>query len=384
MKATRAWKFRLYPNKEQANKMQTHLWLSKNLWNDGLELAKQIYRDYEKFPTRQTYQEISKNSGLYSQAAQDVCIRLDLALKAKVRRKKAGLKGGFPRFKSVERVKSLHYPQAGFKLTPNKKLKVSPFGLINIRLHRPVEGKIKTLTLKREPTGKWYAALTSETETRAVPKNNGSQVGIDLGLKFFATLSDGTTIRNPRHLRKYEARLAFVQRQKDLKKKGSKNRNKARRKMAILYEKVKNTRRDFLHKLSHKLVHSHSLIALEDLSSQEMAERQFGKSINDAGWSEFIAMISYKAESAGSGFALVNPENTTKECSRCGVLTKKDLNERQHDCLSCGLSMDRDLNAAINILTRATGGTPGSNASGDGVICPSLKEEKEASAFGLG
>jgi putative transposase len=145
----RAFKFRLYPNKEQRREMQTHLWLSKNLWNDGLELAKQLYADYQMFPTRGTYQEISKNSGLYSQVAQDVFIRLDLAIKAKIRRKKAGLKGGFPRFKSIERVKSLHYPQSGFKLMPNKKIKVSPFGPINIKLHRPVEGKIKTLTLKR-------------------------------------------------------------------------------------------------------------------------------------------------------------------------------------------------------------------------------------------
>jgi putative transposase len=365
MNVIRAWKFRLYPTKKQRQEMQTHLWLSKNLWNDGLELAKRLYGDYQKFPTRQAYQEISKNSGLYSQVAQDVFIRLDLAIKAKVRRKKAGVKGGFPRFKSIERMKSLHYPQSGFKLMPNKKLNVSPFGLINIKQHRPVEGKIKTLTLKREPTGKWYAILTSEAETRAVPKNNGSQIGIDLGLKTFATLSDGTAIRNPRHLKKYEDKLAFAQRKKDMKKKGSRNRNKVRRKVAILHEKVKNIRRDFLHKLSSRWVHSYSLIALEDLASQKMAERQFGKSINDAGWSEFISMLSYKAESAGSRVVLVDPENTTKQCSRCGVLTKKELWERQHDCPSCGLSMDRDLNAAINILKRATGGTPGSNACGE-------------------
>jgi putative transposase len=104
---------------------------------------------------------------------------------------------------------------------------------------------------------------------------------------------------------------------------------------------------------------------LEDLASQEMAERQFGKSINDAGWGEFIGMLSYKAESAGSRVVLVNPKNTTKECSRCGILTKKELDERQHDCPSCGLSMDRDFNAAINILKRATAGIAGSNACED-------------------
>jgi putative transposase len=206
VKTTRAWKFRLYPTKAQAKELQTHLWFSKNLWNDGLELAKQLYADFQKFPTRSTYQEISKNSGLYSQVAQDVFIRLNLAIKAKIRRKKTGLKGGFPRFKSIDRTKSLHYPQSGFSLN-GKKLKVTPFGEISIRKHRDVEGKIKTLTLKKEATGKWYAILITETEVKPGPKNNGSQVGIDLGLINFAVLSDGTTIKNPRHLKKHQDNL---------------------------------------------------------------------------------------------------------------------------------------------------------------------------------
>jgi putative transposase len=380
MKVTMAWKFRLYPTKTQVKEMQTHLWFSKNLWNDGLELAKQLYTDYQKFPTRNTYQEISKNSGLYSQVAQDVFIRLDRAIKAKIRRKKTGLGGGFPRFKSLDRMKSLHYPQSGFSLN-GKKLKITPFGEIKIKTHREVKGKIKTLTLKKEATGKWYAILTTETEAGPVPKNNGNQVGIDLGLINFAVLSDGTTIKNPRHLKKHEDNLRAKQKPLSRAKRGSSNRQKAKNRLAVVHEKIRNVRRDFLHKLSRKLVHSHSLMALETLASQEMAEKAHGKSINDAGWSEFISMLSYKAEGAGSRVILVNPENTTKECSRCGVLTDKALSERQHNCLSCGLSLDRDINAAMNILNRATsgtaissggsmngtpftatGGTPGSNA----------------------
>ena len=364
MKTMRAWKFRLYPTKAQTKEMQTHLWFSKNLWNAGLEFAKQLYADYQKFPTRTTYQEISKNSGLYSQVAQDVFIRLDLAIKAKLRRKKAGLGGGFPRFKSMDRMKSLHYPQSGFSLT-GKKLKVTPFGEINIKKHREVEGNIKTLTLKKEAAGKWYAIFTSETNVKPVPKNNGGEVGIDLGLINFAVLSDGTTIKNPHHLKKHQDNLRAKQKALSRAKPGSSNRKKAKKRLAIIHEKVRNTRRDFLHKLSRRLVNSHSLLALEDLASQEMAEKQFGKSITDAGWSEFISMLSYKAEGAGSRVMLVNPKNTTKECSRCGVLTDKALSERQHNCPSCGLTLGRDLNAAINILIRATGGTPGSNACGE-------------------
>jgi putative transposase len=364
MKITRAWKFRLYPTKAQAKEMQTSLWFSKNLWNDGLEFAKQLYTDFQKFPTRNTYQEISKNSGLYSQVAQDVFMRLDLAIKAKLRRKKAGLKGGFPRFKSIDRVKSLHYPQSGFSLI-GKKLKVTPFGEISIKKHREIEGKIKTLTLKKESTGKWYAILTAETDAKPVPKNNGSEVGIDLGLINFIVLSDGTAIKNPRHLKKHQDNLRAKQKPLSRAKRGSSNRKKTKKRLAVIHEKIKNIRRDFLHKLSRKLVNSHSLIALEDLASQKMAEKAHGKSINDAGWSEFIGMLSYKAEGAGSRLKLVNPENTTKECSRCGILTDKELSERQHNCPSCGLSMDRDLNAAINILNRATVGTTGSSACED-------------------
>ncbi len=363
MKVTRAWKFRLYPTKMQVKEMETHLWLSKNLWNELLELTKQTYADYGKFSTTRALNELAKTSELYSQVAQDVFRRLNKSIYGMIERRKKGINAGFPRFKNLDRMRSLTYPQFGFSLT-GKKLKVSPFGEINIKLHRNVVGKIKTLTLKREASRKWYAILTTETETNPIQKNNGSQIGIDLGLINFAVLSDGTTIKNPRHLKRYADRLAEKQRKVPRKKKGSSRRRIANRKVAILHEKVRRTRRDFLHKLSRKLVHSHSLMALEKLASQEMAKQQYGKSINDAGWSEFISMVSYKAESAGSRVVLVNPANTTKICSDCGELVKKELHERQHNCPSCGLSIDRDHNAAINILNRATVGQTESNARG--------------------
>ena len=372
MKVMRAWKFRLYPTKTQATEMQTHLWLSKELWNDMLEFTKEIYDNHQKFPTKRTLRQMVKNSGLYSQTGQELVDRLTDALHRKMEMKKRGEMSGFPRFKSIDRfksldrLKSLMYPQSGFSLKADKKkLKVTPFGEINIKLHRPVDGAIKTLTLKKEATGKWYAILTAETEAKPIPKNNGSQVGIDLGLINFVVLSDGTAIKNPRHLKKHQDNLRAKQKPLSRAKRGSSNRKKAKKRLAIVHERVRNIRRDFLHKLSHKLVRSHSLIVLEDLASQKMAENAHGKSINDAGWNEFISMLSYKAESAGSRIILVNPENTTKECSRCGTLTAKELSERRHECPSCGLSMDRDHNAAINILQRATGGMPGSNACED-------------------
>jgi putative transposase len=371
--------------------MHTHLWLSKNLWNDGLELAKQLYADYQKFPTRSTYQEISKNSGLHSQVAQDVFIRLYLALKAKIRRKRMGLKGGFPRFKSMDRVKSLHYPQSGFSLK-ERKLKVSPFGEINIKKHREVEGTIKTLTLKRESSDKWYAILTAETETINSPKKEGERVGIDLGLMTFASISNGEQIKKPKHMRIYEDRLADAQRNLSKKKLRSRNRRKAKLKVARVYAKVASTRKDWLHKTANNLISRYSFIALEDLDVQGIAE-EHGKGVHDAGWSIFTNIINYKAESAGCEVVFVNPKNTSKECSDCGTLVIKTLWERQHVCLSCGLSisemllhfrlpsshgelaMDRDHNAAINILNRATAGIAGSNACEDEAMVSSVKQE---------
>jgi len=379
MKVTRAWKFRMYPTKTQATEMQVHLWLSKELWNDLLEFTKEIYDNHQMFPTKRTLREMVKNSGLYSQTAQELVDRLTYALHRKIELKKRGKTGGFPRFKCIERLKSLVYPQSGFSLKAEKKrLKVTPFGEINIKLHRPVDGTIKTMTLKKEATGKWYAILTAETDAKPVPKNTESEVGIDLGLINFAVLSDGTIIKNPRHLKKHQDNLRAKQKPVSRAKWGSSNRKKAKKRLAIVHEKVRNTRRDFLHKLSRKLIHSHSLIALEDLASQEMAENAYGKSINDAGWSEFISMLFYKAEGAGSRVVLVDPKNTTKECSCCGTLTDKELLERQHNCPSCGLSMNRDHNAAINILNRATAGIAGSNASGDVSKETSSKEEAHA------
>ncbi len=306
--------------------MQTQLWLSKNLWNEGLEISKQLYRDFDKFPSRRTYQEISKNSGLYSQVAQNILIRLKLAIAAKIRLKKAGFRGGFPRFKNIDRMRSLYYFQSGFSLS-ERKLKVTPFGEIDIKKHREMSGTIKTLTLKKEPTGKWFAIFTVAVEIQ--PEiNNGKAVDIDLGLKTLATLSDGNVINNPRHIRKCESELIKSDHDLSSKRKGSKNRRKAKIKRAKKYEKLKNARSDFLHKASNQLVHAYSIIALEELTVQRMAEKNFGKSINDAGWSEFANMLSYKAESAGSRIIFVKARNTTKECSSCGVLTKKELWER--------------------------------------------------------
>jgi putative transposase len=272
-------------------------------------------------------------------------------------------------------MKSINYPQNNIGFNLAEKLKVNPFGQIQIKKHREVKGTIKTMALKREASGKWFAIFTVEERQELSEQNFGAAIGIDLGLMNFAAISNGEFIQNPRHLRRYGKKLAFFQRRLSRKMGHSNKRLIAKLSVARMHEKVHNVRQDFLHKLSSRLVKNHSIIALENLASQEMAEHNFGKSINDAGWNMFANMIAYKAESAGCKVVFVDPKDTTKECGSCGTKTDKALGERIHDCPSCGLRIDRDLNAALVILKRATGGTPGSNASGDEPRGLSLKED---------
>jgi len=369
----RNYKFRIYPSKTQEKEMQRHLWVSKELWNEMLAFTREIYNNYQRFPTKRTLREIVKQSGLFSQVGQELVDRLVDALHKKISMKRKGEKGGFPRFKSFDRMKSLHYPQYGFSL--DKKLKVTPFGEISIKRHREIKGRIKTLTLKREASRKWFAVFSVDTPKEIPKQNNGEAVGIDLGLMTFATLSDGEVIRNPRHFRKYEDRLAFIQRKLSKKKKRSTNRKRAKVRVAKLYEKVADTRRDFLHKTTTDLVNIYSFLAMEKLASQQMAEQHYGKFINDAGWNMFANMLAYKAEGAGCKVVFVDPKNTSKMCSRCGNI-RNDLTlwDRTYTCPRCGLSTDRDLNSAVNILIRATAGQAGSNA------CNSFKERDVALA----
>jgi putative transposase len=371
----KAYKFRIYPSKKQEERLNNHLWLSKELWNEMLKFTKEIYKNYSKFPTKRTLREFVKNSGLYSQVGQELVDRLIDALHRKIEMKKQGGKAGFPRFKSIDRMKSLHYPQCGRGFWLNKRLRISPFGEIAIKKHREIKGEIKTLTLKRESSEKWFAIFSVEEEKKQPRENQGGAVGIDLGLMKFATLSNGIKIENPRHLKKHGERLAFIQRELSMKKKGGSNRKKAKVKVAKLYEKISDCRKDFLHKISAELVNDYSFIALEKLASREISEENYGKHIRDAGWNMFANMLAYKAEGAGCKVVFVNPENTSKMCSSCGSITEKTLRDRTHNCPHCGLIIDRDLNAARVILKRATEGHSESNASGNATVVASVKEE---------
>jgi len=366
----RTYKFRIYPTKKQQHLMDYHMWVAKNIWNDLLAMTKQSYTDFGYFTSIKTLENCTKKSGVYSQVARHIAQRLDFAIWTKFKLEKKGIKRGFPRFK--KKMTILHYPGSGFWV--EDKLRVSPFGYITIKKHQEIKGKIKTLTLKKDACGKWYALLVTDYEPDKKCVSN-EQIGIDFNLENFATLSNGDVVENPRFLKKKEERIVVLQKRLARKKRGSNNRKKAVRKLAIEHKKVENARSDFHHKLSRQLVDKYGVIAVEDLSIEGLNRTFLAKSFHDVGISSFLIKLQYKAESAGVAVVKVNPRNTTQECSSCGNIVPKSLSQRWHDCPSCGLSLPRDHNSAVNILKRATVGYTGSNACGVVESSTAMKQE---------
>lgn len=357
----KSFQFRLYPTKSQLRKLESTLEGCRYVFNQTLALRKDAWeKDKENITLYECNSQLTMwkyfKEDLYdihSQVLQNTQQRVDLAFKAFFRRCKAGENPGYPRFKGKGRYDSFTFPQAGFKLKGNK-LSLSKIGDIKIINHREIEGKIKTLTIRRTSTGKWFACFSCEIEKGIVHQPVDKSIGIDLGLSTFATFSNGESIPRQRFFKEYEDRLARASRKRAALEKGSKARNKARLVESKIHERVANLRKDFAHKQSLKLVNEFDLICLEDLSIKSMQEgdkKNIRKGIADVAWNQFVQFTQYKAESAGKRVVLVNPKNTTKECSRCGCIVPKELSERTHSC-SCGLVLDRDLNAAINILRR--------------------------------
>jgi len=292
-------------------------------------------------------------SQVYSQVLQEVCTRVDLAFQSYFRRvKEHAEKAGYPRFKGYGRYNSFTYPQTGFELLENG-LMLSKIGVIKIIQHRPIEGRhrVKTLNIQRDAVGNWYACFACEVEPRALPFDQRSSpvddlaVGIDMGLATFATLSNGVRVDNPRFFRRDEDELGRAQRRY------SKDKTPKRRKViAHIHQRIANRRKDFAHKLSRELVSAYGVIFFENLSIKNMMHNHhLAKSIGDAAWRQLIQYTQYKAEWAGRVCELVDPRGTSQRCSGCQTVVQKDLSVRVHECPSCGLVLDRDLNASLNI-----------------------------------
>jgi putative transposase len=288
---------------------------------------------------------------VYSQVLQEAVQRVDLAFKSFFRRVKAGEEPGYPRFKGRNWYDSLTYPQSGFTFN-NGILHLSKIGDLTVWLHRKVEGTIKRLTIRRSLTGKWYVSFLVEDAPKIAVPDSEKAVGLDVGISNFAVLSDGTFVANQRYLSACEEKLAIAQSKKDKLPHRSPERQKAAKKVSHIYERLGNLRNNFAHQLSHQIVNDYGIICLEDIDIKNLIEKKpyMAKSILDASWNRFRTYITYKAASAGRKVVLVNPAYTSQMCSGCGTIVKKDLSERIHNCPKCGLVIDRDLNAAKNIL----------------------------------
>jgi len=355
----KAFKYRIYPTKAQRSKMEQTLELCRWAYNETLAYRKNSFeqegKSISKYETHNLLPEWKRNKPelkeVFSQTLQNVQERVDLAFKAFFRRVKAGERPGYPRFKGKGWYDSFTYPQLGFKLL-SEKLRLSKIGDIKIKLHRPIEGKIKRLTVRRSSTGKWFACFSVEIDDPPKPPwKDGSMVGIDVGLESFATLSNGEKIDNPRFFRSEEKALAKGQRRLSKCEKGTRDRRRILKVVQRIHERIANRRYDFAHQVSNQLVSKYGLIAFENLSITNMLKNHcLAKSISDVAWRMLVTTTSYKAESAGSMVVLVDPKNTSQLCSRCGLKVPKSLSDRVHECPQCGLVMDRDENAAINIL----------------------------------
>ena len=373
-----AYVYRVYPTKAQETALTGTLETCRQVYNSLLNWRKHDYEVLGKSPSKVEQQaafprwkkEHAELSEVYSQVLQNVAGRVDLAFDAFFRRVKAGETPGFPRFKSYGQYDSITYPQSGFGVVQGR-LRLSKIGDLAIRLHRPIDGNIKTCTIRRVRQ-KWYACLSCEVGAQVLPPSD-EEVGMDVGLKTFASLSNGENVENPRFFRKDEKALAKAQRKLAKQTRGSKARKKARRVVSRIHERIRNRRHDFVHQTARRLVNRYGVIAVEKLNVKNMSkaparkldpnnEGQFlpngasakaglNKSISDASWSMFRFVLTGKAERANRLIVAVNPAYTSQMCSGCGNIVRKPLSQRWHDCPHCGLSLDRDTNAAINILS---------------------------------
>jgi putative transposase len=353
------FQYRLYPTRQQLKKLEATLEECRWLYNETLAYRKDAWEQRQEhiswYDSKKRIPILKADrpalSSVHSQVLQNVTERVELAFQAFFRRIKAGEEDpGYPRFKGRGRYDSFTFPQSGFSITHDQHVCLSKIGSIKMVYNRPLRGKVKTCTVQRSSTGKWYISFSCEVEPERLP-THPEQVGIDVGLKTFATLSTGEEIANPRFFRKEEKALARVQRKHSKLAKGTPERRKHRKAVARVHERIAFRRDDFTHQESRKIVNAYGTIAVEDLRVNRMTHNHcLAKSIHDASWSEFFSKLSCKAEEAGRRYVAVNPAFTSQDCSRCHHRQVMPLSERTYRCPCCLLICDRDLNASRNIL----------------------------------
>lgn len=354
-----ATKIRLYPDASQVEKLAKAFGCVRWLWNNSLAETQKRYQETGKglgqFALNNRLPTLKKEfdwlSEPHSQVLQMVNLHLSRAFVNFFEKRAA-----YPTFKSKHERQAIHYPQ-GVKMVEGRKLYLPKIGHVKAVVHRNIVGTIKTVTISKDPSGKYYASILTETgEPAPAISLDGKVLGIDVGLTHLAVTSDGSQFDNPRHLKRAEKNLKRKQRKLSRKTKGSKRRSKARLLVAKAHEKVANARKDTLHKLSTRLVRENQVIAVEDLHVKGLMKNpNLAKAIGDVGWGLLTGFLKYKAERAGKGYIEVNRFfPSSKACSGCGhVLKSLPLSVRAWTCPRCGVAHDRDVNAAKNIAQEA-------------------------------
>lgn len=355
----RAYVFRLYPNAEQQFELEVMRQTHRHLYNDCLDQRKTAYQT-AKTSLRYADQSVwfkdrRRTNSYYARinfsSAQATMRRLDKAFRAFFRRVKAGETPGYPRFKGRDHFDSIEFPAYGDGIRlAGAKLYVQHAGMIKVKIHRAIEGQVKTVTLKKE-AGNWYVIFSCALADVPIVANDRPPVGIDVGLESFLRTSDGEKEPNPRYFKEALPELRRAQRALARKKKGGRNREKSKRKLAKIHARVRRLRKEHHHAVALKLVRRYGSIAAERLDIRGMLESgRLSRSIADAGWDGFLRTLECKAESAGIPYVAVDPRGTSQRCSGCGVTVAKTLWDRWHDCPECGLSLHRDENSAREIL----------------------------------
>ncbi len=358
---TKTFKYRLYPSKKQTTKMVKTLVGCRWLYNHFLEQRITSWNEEKKSLSRydqsNTLKDLKVNhpflKEIHSQVLQNISMKIDLAFRAFFRRLKTKETPGFPRFRSNLRYDSFTFPQTGFKVM-NNSITLSKIGTVKIKKHRSIEGVVKTCTIKRTPTGKWFVSFSCIIEQEITIKPINPAIGLDMGLEHFTTFSDSGHIENPRFFKKEEKALAKAQRKFSVQEKASKAKEKARKVVARVHERITNRRHNFAHQLSKKLIDKYNTIVVEDLSINDMQKDNFkciNKSIADVAWRQFLDFLSFKAVCAGGRVVKINPAFTSQNCSNCGNRQKLKLSDRIYHCPCCDISLNRDHNAAINVMS---------------------------------
>ena len=359
---TTCYKFRLFPSKGQEAALNETLAVCRLVYNSMVHERTALREQGMKSPTFYTQvpalvrwkKDHAELKTVHSQVLQNVGRRVELAFQAFFRRVKTGETPGYPRLKGSGQYDSITYPQSGFKVGASS-VWLSLQGKqtqIKVKVHRSIVGEVKACTVRRYGQ-KWFVCFCVEQEDNFLPASP-EVIGLDAGLNSFMALSDGTFIDNPRFFRRDEKALAKAGRKQAKTAKGSRERKKANKVLSRIHERVRNRRHNFVHQTARRLVNKYGVIAVEKLNVKGMVKNHcLAKSISDASWSMFRSVLTQKAESAAREVVAVNPAHTSQDCHVCGYRAKKKLSERWHNCPMCTASLDRDTNAAINILNLA-------------------------------